>query len=137
MISIIEASTVTIMGAQHIHLKTERTPEQLAEIRAIREHFQKTKPSLEDVLRESGQERAMTLGEYMFLHQVFGQLKLERERQNRRLAALEERTGISQTTLSRLETGKAANPTIDSIYRIASALGKTVNCFLTDVKPAH
>jgi DNA-binding Xre family transcriptional regulator len=123
------------MSAKHIHIKTERTPEELAEIRAVREYFQREKPSPDQLLAESGMDHFMTMGEYMFLHQVFGQLKLERERQNLTLAALEERTGISQATLSRLETGKAANPTIDSIYRIATALNKQVNCFLTDADP--
>lgn len=123
------------MTAKRMYVKTERTPEELAELRAVREYFQREKPSPDQLLAESGLDEFMTMGEYMFLHQVFGQLKQERERQNLTLAALEERTGINQATLSRLETGKAANPTIDSIYRIATALNKQVNCFLTDADP--
>lgn len=124
------------MSARHIHRKTERTPEQLAEIKAVREYYQREKPGPAELLARSGQDKFMTLGEYMLLHQIAFQLKQERERQQLTLADLEQRTGINQATLSRLETGKAANPTIDSIYRIATALGKTVKCFLTDAAPA-
>src|SRR4051794_32029691 len=107
-----------LMCAKRIYIKNERTPEQLAEVRALREHYQKTKPSLAEALKESGQERPMPLGEYMFLNQIFSQLRQERERQNLTLSDLEQRTGINLATLSRLETGKSDNPTIDSICRI-------------------
>lgn len=68
----------------------------------------------------------------ILLHQVLALLRHERERQQLTLADLEERTGISQAALSRLETGKAANPTIDTICRISAAPGKIVGCYLQD-----
>jgi transcriptional regulator with XRE-family HTH domain len=48
------------------------------------------------------------------------------------LAQLADKTGIDQAALSRLENGKNANPTFDTILRIAGALGKTFVCHLQD-----
>src|SRR4051794_29423929 len=110
------------MSVQRVCQKTERTPEQLAELRAVREKYQREKPSPETALAESGHEELLPLGEVIFLHKLLFLLKQERERQNLTLAQMEERTGISQAALSRLETGKSANPTIDTIYRISTAL---------------
>ena len=51
-------------------------------------------------------------------------LRAEREAQGLSLADMSERTGISRTEISRLETAANKNPTINSLQRIASALGK-------------
>ena len=127
------------MSVQRVYQKTTRTPAQLAELRAVREKYQREKPSLEQAAAESGQP-ALPLGEVILIRHVLSLLKRERERQKLTLAQLEERTGIAQAALSRLESGKTANPTIDTIYRISTALGKTVTCFMQDApapaKPA-
>ncbi len=120
------------MIVRRVTQKTEWTPEELAELRAVRERYQREKPSPEEALAQSGHDRLAPLGEVILLHQLLALLKRERERQKLTLAQLEERTGISQAALSRLETGRAANPTVDTIYRISTALGKSVGCFLQD-----
>jgi DNA-binding phage protein len=51
-------------------------------------------------------------------------LRSERQAQGLSLADVSERTGISRTEISRLETAANKNPTINSLQRIASALGK-------------
>ena len=120
------------MTVKRIHQKSERTAEELAELRAVRERYQAEKPSPEQALAQSGHEGLIPLGEVILLHELLTLLKRERERQNLTLADLEERTGIGQAALSRLETGRAANPTVDTIYRISTALGKSVGCYLKD-----
>ena len=125
------------MSVRRVHQKSERTPEQLSELRAVRAHYQQEKPSEEDVLAESEQDAVLPLGEVILLREIFTQLRRERERQNLTLAEMELRTGIGQAALSRLETGKAANPTIDTIYRIAAALGKEVGSYLRDAAPTR
>jgi DNA-binding Xre family transcriptional regulator len=120
------------MSVQRVHRKRTQTPEQLAETLAVRERYQREKPSLDRALAMSGQSRPAPLGEVFLLRQVVSLLKRERVRQNLTLAGLAEKTGISEATLSRLETGKAANPTIDTIYRITAALGKELSCTLQD-----
>jgi len=51
-------------------------------------------------------------------------LKSERQAQGLTLSDVSERTGISRTEISRLETATNRNPTINSLQRVASALGK-------------
>ena len=121
------------MTVRRVTQKSERTAEELAELRAVRERYQREKPSPEEALAQSGYDRLAPLGEVILLHQLLALLKRERERQKLTLATLEERTGISQAALSRLENGRAANPTVDTIYRISTALGKSIGCYLQDV----
>ena len=120
------------MTVRRVIQKTVRTAEELEELRAVRERYQREKPSPEEALAQSGHDRLAPLGEVILLHQLLALLKQERERQKLTLAQLEERTGISQAALSRLENGRAANPTVDTIYRISTALGKSVGCYLQD-----
>lgn len=118
------------MARQHIHKKIERTPEELAELKAIRERIQKERPTQADLAAQGAQ--FTTLGEVMQLRQVVFALKQERERQGLTLAQLAERTGIDPAPLSRLETGKTLNPTWGTLQRIAAALGKEIVCELRD-----
>ncbi len=60
-------------------------------------------------------------------------LRVERERQGLSLTALSELTGIDRATISKLETGKVANPTVVTLRIIAAALGKRLTWSLADV----
>jgi DNA-binding XRE family transcriptional regulator len=51
-------------------------------------------------------------------------LRRERERQGLSLTDMAERTGIDRATISKLETGKLANPTIGTLRTYAKALGR-------------
>ena len=46
------------------------------------------------------------------------------------------RAGIDQAALSRLETGMNGNPTLETLYRIAAALGKEIVCVLQEAGQA-
>jgi DNA-binding Xre family transcriptional regulator len=105
---------------------------ELARLRSVREKFQGEKPSLEQALAESPGAEVMMLGELLQLHELAARLKQERERQKLTLGMLAKRTGIDAATLSRLETGRAGNPTVGTLLRIAGSLGKVVNCVLQD-----
>ena len=120
------------MTAKRISRKVDRTPEELADLRAVRGHYQATKPSLDEVLADSDQDQPLPLGEVVLLRHLARLLKDERLKQQLTLAQVEERTGIDQATLSRLESGKSANPTFDTIYRVSAALGRQVVCHLQE-----
>jgi DNA-binding XRE family transcriptional regulator len=121
------------MSVRRVYQKVERTAKEKSEQAAVRDQYQRERPSLEQALAEGGHTRAVTLGELLQLHQVVAMLKNERKRQHLTLAEVAERADIDQAALSRLENGRNINPTLDTIYRIASALGKTVNCLLQDL----
>jgi DNA-binding XRE family transcriptional regulator len=117
---------------RHIHRKSKRTPKETARLRADRERYQRDKPMPERLLAEGGHAEYVSLGGLILLQQIMASLKKERERQELTLADVAQRTGIDQAALSRLETGSNSNPTLDTLYRIALALGKTVVCSLQD-----
>src|SRR5947207_9158964 len=117
---------------KHVHRKSQRTPKETAKLRADRERYQREKPSPEQLLAEGGHQEFVPLGELMVLHQVMGSLKKERERQGLTLAEVSKRSGIDQAALSKLETGSHGNPTLETLYRIALALGKVIACVLQD-----
>jgi DNA-binding XRE family transcriptional regulator len=71
--------------------------------------------------------------EVLQLRQVMAKLRQERERLGITLATLSERTGIDQAALSRLESGRNANPTLGTLCRVAEALGKMICCTCQDV----
>ena len=52
------------------------------------------------------------------------QLKESREAAGLTLAEVSARCGIDQPALSRLENGHSQNPTLDTLWRDATALGK-------------
>jgi hypothetical protein len=113
----------------------ERTAEDVAESRAVRERFQREKPSLEKLLAATGQTEAVPLGEYLHAQELLGALRRERERQQVTLAQLAERTGCDPAVLSRLFTGRQANTTLATVGRIANARGKEVVHTLRDMPP--
>jgi DNA-binding Xre family transcriptional regulator len=117
---------------RHIYRKSPRTPKETAKLRADRERYQRDKPAADQLLAEGGHKEFVALGELIFLHQVMASLKKERERQGLTLADLSDRTGIDQAALSKLETGSHGNPTLETLYRIAQALGKVIACNLQD-----
>jgi hypothetical protein len=120
---------------KHVHRKAKRTPEETARLRADRDRYQREKPGPEQLLAEGGHPAFVPLGELIALHKVMASLKKERETQGLTLAVLSERAGIDQAALSRLETGSHGNPTLDTLYRIALALGKEIVCVLQDAPP--
>src|SRR5262249_29965779 len=69
-------------------------------------------------------EEPLPLDAYMAFRQAILALKAERERQGLSLADVAEASGIGKASLSRLETGKLANPTLDTLLRYAAAIGR-------------
>jgi DNA-binding phage protein len=67
------------------------------------------------------------------IRQVIAALRAERERQGLSLADLNERTGIDRAALSRLENNEEGNPTINTLERYASAIGKQMIVLLDDL----
>src|SRR5262249_42876383 len=115
-----------------IQRKISRTPAELAKLKADRERYQREKPTPEQLLAESGHERFIRHGDYLMLLGLMAALKRERECQKMTMAQLSKLTGIDEAALSRLETGKNANPTLETLNRIAGALGKSITCSLRD-----
>lgn len=99
--------------------RPERTPEQRAEEKRIRELHQQT-PIRElpaDTLR--GSDAAQML-------KFVASVRREREAQGLTLEQLATRAGVDVGVLSRFESGQAFNPTASTLFRIAAALGQNL-----------
>jgi len=105
-------------------IKPKRTPEQRAEEEAVRRQHAanpvREKPA-NSINRQS----------FAALLTLVARFKAVRESQGLTLAEVAERMGIDSPALSRLETGKALNPTLATMYKWAEALGQKLDVDLS------
>jgi ribosome-binding protein aMBF1 (putative translation factor) len=104
--------------------RVELTAEDKARHAAIREQF-KHKPGIEEI-RAMGYGPTTTMGELVARIKLGQQIKAIREAAGLSLADVAEKTGIDKAMLSRLENGRHDNPTVDTLSRIAKAIGRNL-----------
>jgi DNA-binding XRE family transcriptional regulator len=114
------------MSAKRIHRKTERTPEEKRRLKQVRERFQRERPSMADLLESGDAGEAVSQGEYLDLRAMLAALKKRREHEGLSLADVAERSGMDRAAISRLENGVYVNPTVDTLYRYAQAIGADI-----------
>lgn len=112
------------MKAQRIFRKQQRSAEELARIKAIREKYQRERPSLDDLIESGDVESIMTQGEYFDLLETLGEFKKLRKQAKMSLSDIAARTGLDRAAISRLENGQVGNPTIATLQSLAHGLGK-------------
>ena len=66
------------------------------------------------------------------LREVLKLLKAERQTHGLSLAEIESRSGLAKSKLSHLEDDPESNPTLSTLRRYATALGKKLSVRLTD-----
>jgi transcriptional regulator with XRE-family HTH domain len=79
-------------------------------------------------------------GEYRGLRPFVDGIKLARETAGITLAEVSRRCGIDQPALSRLENGHNKNPTLDTLWRYAAAVGRRLVLTteaIDDTRPAQ
>jgi DNA-binding Xre family transcriptional regulator len=75
-------------------------------------------------LRRIGQaSRGRAMSRQAMVQEVLDALRTRREAMGRSLMDVARRTGIDEANLSRLETGRSANSTLDTLQKYAQALG--------------
>jgi predicted transcriptional regulator len=114
------------MKAQRIFRANRKTAEERSRERALREKLQKEKPSLEDLVRAGAcdPDAVMTMGMYFDVQRALQALKREREQCGLSIGDVAERSGLDRAVVSRLENGKQDNPTVATLMRYATAIGK-------------
>lgn len=100
------------------------TPEQRAKHREIREAFRDWHPGPEELIASGAAARLGLDVMYSPARELLQQLKTSRETAGLTLADVSARCGIDQPALSRLENGHSPNPTLETLWRYAAALGK-------------
>jgi hypothetical protein len=111
------------MAIRRVHRTTERTPEEQAEIDAVREQFQRDRPTEEELLATGDYSGPHQHGDVLALLSSLASIKRERERRGLTLTEVSEASGLDKGMLSRLENGKILNPTISTLHRYAAAVG--------------
>jgi DNA-binding XRE family transcriptional regulator len=104
--------------------KVQRTAEDRARHKAIREMFRDWRPSPEELIASREGANFDLHGEYRELRPFVEAIKRSREAAGLTLAEVSRRCGIDQPALSRLENGHNSNPTLDTLWRYAAAVGR-------------
>jgi predicted XRE-type DNA-binding protein len=114
------------MTTERMHRKIERTPEEQRRLAEIRERFQRERPGLDDLSASGDVTDVVSQSEYLDLRAMLAELKKHRQRQGLSLADVAERSGMDRSAVSRLENGVYVNPTVDTLYRYAAAVGAEI-----------
>lgn len=115
----------------------QRTPEQQAQHRAIRDAFRDWHPGPEELIASGAAARLGLNVVHAPAHDLLRQLKATREAAGLTLADVSARCGIDQPALSRLENGHTPNPTLETLWRYAAALGKRLVLSAADIPAAR
>ena len=124
------------MGNEHIHRDMKWTPEDRARHKAIREKFQKERPTPQELIDSGEYWGPIPSSVYFALRVILHELKHAREAAGMSLADVAEKSGIDKAALSRLENGVHDNPTVETLMRYAAAVGKKLTWSLQDLAPA-
>ncbi len=116
--------------------KPKWTTADRARHQAIREEFARC-PTQEDLEASGEYEGPIKNGAYFAVKVVLHELKQARQAAGLTLAAVAKLTGMDQATLSRLENGRQPNPTIDTLWRYAHAVGRQLVLTHADGVPAE
>ena len=112
--------------AKRMHRKIERTPEERRKLKEVRERFQRERPTLEQLRASGDVTEVVAQGEYVGLLKMLAALKRQREGRGLSLADVAAKSGMDRAAVSRLENGVYLNPTLDTIYRYAAAVGAEI-----------
>lgn len=107
-------------------MKIDRTPDEKARLRAVRERFQSEKPSLDELVASGDYAPPIKQSEFCELMKTAASLKKAREEAGISLRQMAQRMSMDVGALSRLENGVNSNPTIETLFRYARSLGKNV-----------
>jgi hypothetical protein len=106
---------------------------------AIREKFRDWHPSPEELIASGEGANYDLHGEYRQLRPLLEGLRRARKAAGLTLAEVSRRCGIDQPALSRLENGHTKNPTLDTLWRYAAAVGRRLLLsteVIRDTRPA-
>lgn len=107
-----------------------RSAEAKARHAQMREALKK-KPSLKELLAGGDYSPPMPQHDYLQLHQLASQLKKAREAANISLNDLAEKSGVDRGAIWKLESGRHENPTVETLSKLARALGYELGFQLT------
>ena len=103
--------------------KPALTPEQQAAGQAIRERSRRERPGPDELIDRGEIDELVPHDQFMELRMLAAQLRRLRDEQGLSLTDVSERSGMTRAAISRLENGWNNNPTVDTLFRYAAAVG--------------
>src|SRR4051812_29328897 len=103
--------------------KEPLTPAQREAHKAIRERFRHERPGPDELIEQGELDELVPQGQFMELTRLVAHIKREREHKGLSLTDVSEASGLTRPALSRIENGWNANPTLDTLFRYAAAVG--------------
>jgi len=111
------------------------TPEQRAAHKAIRDRFRQEQPGPDELIDRGEIDEPVPHGQFMELLNLVTQIRLERERKGLSLTDVSEASGLTRPAISRIENGWNSNPTLDTLFRYAAAVGLHVELSAVEGPP--
>jgi hypothetical protein len=111
------------MKVTNVYGDKHRTSAQKAKEKEVRQMFQDWKPGPEELLASGKWEGPVMVQGAEEFWKAIRQVRAYREAQGLTLKAVSERCGIDVATLSKLENGKQANPTLFTMLLYVGAVG--------------
>src|ERR1700730_4440934 len=115
------------MKVTNVYSDRHRTSAQKAKEKEVREMFQDWKPGPEELLASGRWPGPVLVEGDQEFWQAIRQVRAFREAQGLTLKDVSQRCGIDVATLSKLENGKQANPTLFTMLLYAGAVGKRLH----------
>src|SRR5580704_484081 len=112
------------MKVTNVYRKSHLTSEEKAKENEVRKLFQDWKPGPEELLASGRWKGTVIVEGQQEFWKVIRRVRGFREAQGLTLKDVSERCGIDVATLSKLENGKQANPTLFTMLLYAGAVGK-------------
>ena len=125
-----------MMKVTNVYRKSHLTPEQRAKESEVRKMFQDWKPGPEELLASGRWQGPIVVEGQEEFRKAIGRVRAFREAQGLTLKDLSERCGIDVATLSKLEHGKQANPTLFTMLLYVGAVGKRLHFTVRERPPA-
>jgi DNA-binding XRE family transcriptional regulator len=117
--------------------KPPLSPEQEAAVEAIRARSKIERPGPDELIDRGELDELVPHGQFMELHELTIRLRQIREQQGLSLTDVSERSGLTRAAISKLENGWNLNPTLDTLFRYATALGARVKLSVEECSPSR
>jgi transcriptional regulator with XRE-family HTH domain len=102
---------------------TRKKPLLSPDIAAIRERSRRERPGPDERIDRGELDELVPQAQYVALRALMARFRGMRERQELSLADVSEKTGLTPAAIIRLENGWNVNPTLETLYRYAEAIG--------------
>jgi DNA-binding XRE family transcriptional regulator len=114
--------------------KPALSPKQQAAVEAIRARSKIERPGPDELIDRGELDELVPHGQFMELRELTVRLRKIREAQGLSLTDVSERSGMTRAAISKLENGWNVNPTLDTLFRYASALGVHISLSVDEAR---